>query len=141
MKAYTLGFIFNKGFSDVLLMHKNRPEWQVGKLNGVGGKIEEGEDSAEGMVREVWEETGVRTDKEDWNYFGEIKGKGWRVDLYALVYAGAVDDFSAATDEKIEWFEVNNLPDNILGNLAWMIPLAIDVLENKEIESCLVEYR
>jgi len=141
MKAYTLGFVSKPDFSEVLLVHKNRPDWQAGKLNGVGGKIEAGEESVDGLVREVLEETGVATNKDDWTYFGEIKGKEWRVDLYTMIYSRKPSDFSTTTDEKIEWFRVDSLPRNILDNLAWMIPLAIDVLKNKEIKSCVVKYR
>lgn len=140
MKAYTLGFIFNHDLSEVVLMHKNRPDWQVGKLNGVGGKIEPGEESVACIAREVLEETGVETQKADWVYFGEIKADAWRVDLYAFVYFGNVDAFFTTTDEQIEWFEVGNLPDNIIENLKWIIPLAIYKLENRSIKSCLVEY-
>jgi len=120
-------------------MHKNRPDWQSGRLNGVGGRIESKETSVECIVREVFEETGVKTNnKEDWDYFGEIKSDSWRVDLYACAYVGNANDFSTTTDEEVEWFEVDSLPDNILENLNWMIPLAIDKLRNNDIESCSV---
>lgn len=139
MKAYTLGFIFNHDLSGVVLMHKNRPDWQAGKLNGVGGKIEPGEESVACIAREVLEETGVDTQKADWVYFGEIKADDWRVDLYTLVYFGT-QMLSTTTDEEVEWFKVGSLPDNIIENLKWIIPLAIYKLENRSIKSCLVEY-
>jgi 8-oxo-dGTP diphosphatase len=40
---YVLGFLFDPSQKDVVLIKKLKPEWQKGKLNGVGGKIEEGE--------------------------------------------------------------------------------------------------
>lgn len=55
---YVLGFMFNLAESKVLLVWKNRPAWQAGKLNGVGGKIEEGETPIQAMNREFAEETG-----------------------------------------------------------------------------------
>jgi 8-oxo-dGTP diphosphatase len=140
MKVYTLGFVFNDDLTRVLLMHKNRPERQVGKINGVGGKIEPGEESGDCIVREVHEETGAKTRKEDWVYFGEIKSRDWRVDLYALVYEGEASDFTTTTDEKLEWFAVDNLPENVLEKLYWMIPMALSKLENKEMKTCSVEY-
>jgi len=121
-------------------MHKNRPDWQMGKVNGVGGKIEANEESTDCIVREVQEETGVQTQVENWAYFGEIHGKKWRVDLYAMLYFEATDNFTSTTDEKIEWFNINDLPDNILDNLNWIIPMAINKIKNKEIMSCSVEY-
>lgn len=55
---YVLGFMFNEDESKVLLIMKNRPAWQAGKLNGVGGKIEAGETPIQAMEREFAEETG-----------------------------------------------------------------------------------
>jgi len=42
----------------VLLILKDRPDWQKGRLNLPGGKVEEGETPAQAAVRELKEETG-----------------------------------------------------------------------------------
>ena len=44
--------------NDVLLVRKDKPEWQKGLLNLPGGKIEEGETDIEAAERELKEETG-----------------------------------------------------------------------------------
>jgi len=44
--------------SDVLLVLKNKPSWQCGKLNLVGGKIEPGETPDNAARRELEEESG-----------------------------------------------------------------------------------
>lgn len=54
---YVVGFLFSEDESRVLLVLKNRPAWQEGKLNGVGGKIEAGETPLQAMEREFKEET------------------------------------------------------------------------------------
>ena len=41
-------------------MMKRRPAWQAGRWNGVGGKVEPGEDIHTAMHREAAEEIGVR---------------------------------------------------------------------------------
>ncbi len=46
-------------YDDVLVVHKDRPAWQAGRLNLVGGKIEEGEDPFDAAVRELKEEAGL----------------------------------------------------------------------------------
>ena len=47
MKSYVLGFCFNTRLDQVVLIQKTRPEWQAGRLNGIGGHIENGELAAD----------------------------------------------------------------------------------------------
>lgn len=140
MEKFTLGFVFSQDLSEVLLMQKNRPDWQAGRLNGVGGRIEPNEESIDCIVREVLEETGVQTQRDNWAYFGAIKGASWQVDLYAMLYFGNSGDFFSVTEEKVEWFKVGGLPDNVVEKLDWMVPMAIERLKNKEFRSSVVEY-
>lgn len=42
-KSYVVGFMLDQAREHVVLIEKNRPAWQAGKLNGVGGKVEPGE--------------------------------------------------------------------------------------------------
>jgi hypothetical protein len=37
---YVAGFLFDSALHNVLLIEKQKPEWQVGMLNAIGGKIE-----------------------------------------------------------------------------------------------------
>lgn len=55
----TLGYVVRG--EKVLLCHRNARETdqQLGKWNGVGGKLERDEDVAAGMARELHEETGL----------------------------------------------------------------------------------
>lgn len=140
MKAYTLGFIFDPTYSKVLLMHKNRPEWQKGKLNGVGGKIEIGEASVVCIVREVQEETGLLTQENDWALVGTMKGPDWFCDVYGLVYATDMGVASTITDEHVEWFDAHVLPTNVISNLTWLVPLAIQKLQGKGMAAFSMEY-
>ena len=48
-KHWVVGFVFRNNRSEVVLQKKNRPSFQVGKLNGPGGKIEEGESALDAM--------------------------------------------------------------------------------------------
>lgn len=59
MTQYVVGLIFDESFENILLIRKNRPDWQKGRLNGVGGKVEKQETSYEAMVRECEEECGL----------------------------------------------------------------------------------
>lgn len=64
---YVVGFCFNPSMTHVALIEKLKPEWQKGKLNGVGGKVEDGETAGHAMVREFYEEAGVCI--ADWLHF------------------------------------------------------------------------
>ena len=46
----------------ILLIEKNRPEWQAGRINFPGGSIEEGETPEQAAVRELKEESGLIAD-------------------------------------------------------------------------------
>lgn len=77
---YCLGFVFNVEKTHVLLIRKNRPEWQAGNLNGIGGKVEPGETYLEAMVRETEEETGLVI--EHWTAFANMSGKHFSVECF-----------------------------------------------------------
>lgn len=66
----------------VLLVRKARPEWQRGKLNFPGGRIEPSEGPTEAAVRETYEETGVELDPLKWDHAATITSSLARV--YAL---------------------------------------------------------
>src|SRR5581483_286214 len=128
MKKYTLGFIFNSDLSSVVLMQKARPDWQKGKLNGVGGKIEEGETAVACMARETEEEAGLATKPEAWIYVALLRGPDWAMDVFALVYDGAASDVKTLTDEPVAWYDVAALPEHALFNVPWLVQLSKDVI-------------
>jgi len=62
-------------WDDVLLIEKLKPEWQRGKLNLPGGKIEENESIHEAASRELREETGIYCGLNDITLLGRIYGE------------------------------------------------------------------
>jgi 8-oxo-dGTP diphosphatase len=67
MKNYVVGFMFCKEVDKIVLIKKNRPQWQKDQWNGVGGHIESYEKPMDAMIREFREESGVNCD--EWNNF------------------------------------------------------------------------
>ncbi len=57
----TLGYVLSPDGEQVLLIHRNRrpDDAHFGKFNGLGGKLEPGEDIVSGMRREIREEAGI----------------------------------------------------------------------------------
>jgi 8-oxo-dGTP diphosphatase len=140
MKTHTAGFIFDHTLENVLLIHKLRPEWQNGKLNGIGGKIEPGESSLDCIVREIKEETDLTTEKNKWIYAGKNTAPEWSVDFYAYHLTNSSYIPTSVTDEKVGWYSLSNLPSNLIPNLEWLIPLAKNKLTKDEYGEFSVTY-
>lgn len=121
---FVVGFAFHA--NQVLLMEKKRPSWQAGRLNGVGGHIENGESILDAMVREFKEETGVNIGHNRWTHFSDLCGEGFVVYFLScemeLIEALAAEQ---TTDEALVWVGVTDLvPEKVIPNLTWMIPMA-----------------
>jgi 8-oxo-dGTP diphosphatase len=126
VKKYVTGFLFSQDSSYVVLIKKINPTWQRGFFNGVGGKVEANESSIAAMIREFSEETGVATQHEDWTCFANVfRANCYDVDMY---FAHSDLAFSAKTieAEEIHILKISELPKNIIPNLQWLIPLALD---------------
>lgn len=132
MKQYVLGFLFHTA-GYVVLIEKFRPNWQYGKLNGVGGKIEERETPLQAMQREFREEAGL--DIDTWKQQVIMKSVDWEV----FVFSAETDNIwgvSTQTDEPIRIVHTKYLPLNTIVNLNWLIPLCQD----KELPSQIIQY-
>jgi 8-oxo-dGTP diphosphatase len=140
IQKYTLGFLFNHDLSRVLLIHKLRPAWQKGMVNGLGGKFEKDETAKTCITREVEEETNLKTNPSDWQKIGELHSSKFAVDVMVAIYSGQASDAVSNEEEKVEWFPTSNLPKNIMTNLSWLIPLALEKIEEKEIQSVVATY-
>ena len=128
MKAYVLGFAFSPDTKRVALIRKNRPTWQAGKLNGIGGHLEANEQPHVAMVREFEEETGATV--LGWKHFLDIKGwaimQEWRVTCF-MCRTHKLDELKTNTDEEVGIYDVEKLYEqNTIPNLHWIIPMALD---------------
>ena len=125
MKRFSVGFVTDlKG--NVALICKNRPEWQKGLLNGVGGHIEPNETPYEAMVREFEEETSVLILKEKWKHTITMYCES--SDSLVYFFTSKLEDLTSlksVTDEKIIITRIRSLPENIIPNLLWLIPLSL----------------
>jgi 8-oxo-dGTP diphosphatase len=80
----TLGYVLSPDGRQVLLVHRNRrpDDAHFGKYNGLGGKLEAGEDVVACVRREVREESGVECEEltlrgtVSWPGFGK-QGEDW----------------------------------------------------------------
>lgn len=122
---YVAGFMFSENQEYVGLVLKEKPDWQKGLYNGIGGKIEPNEGMYDAMCREFQEETGVETIKNDWQNYALITGSDYKV-CFLYAFTDKLHDVKTMELESIQIHAVRLLPENKIFNLNWLIPLAID---------------
>lgn len=134
---YVLGFCINDAVrhNEILLMEKRKPDWQNGKVNGIGGKIKYGESPEDAMVREFMEETGIDSSSFSWRRFCQMGDeKSWLV--HCFIGVGDVNEAKDCEEGRMIWADPENLPDNCIDNLKWLVPMA---LAKCPVESYVVE--
>jgi 8-oxo-dGTP diphosphatase len=120
---YVHALLFTADAREVVLVRKTRPAWQAGRVNALGGKLQSGEALLDAARREVREEAGV--DVECWEEF-----LVWDDPEYRLRAVRAFDDAARAArkaeDQEVFLANVHGLPLEVVDNLRWIIPLALD---------------
>lgn len=132
MKQKVCGFLFGTDFRRVVLIRKQQPEWQAGKLNGIGGGVHEGEDPIQAMRREFTEEAGMSV--AGWISYCDLRvGDDLSVHFF-VAYASdrLLDLVTSKTDEKVRVWHTNSvlLRNDLVSDLRWLIPMAIDFYEH-----------
>jgi 8-oxo-dGTP diphosphatase len=129
----TLGYILDKQAQKVLLVHRNRRpgDQHLGKFNGLGGKLEAGEDIVAGMKREIREEAGIECSSMrlrgtlNWPGFGQ-GGEDWFGFLF-LIDAWIGQPRTENAEGTLEWIglgEILNLP--LWEGDRYFLPLVFD---------------
>lgn len=135
MITYCLGFAFTDYDNFVVLIKKNKPAWQKGLLNGVGGKIEGDETPVDAMTREFREETGVATLPHDWTRITTMKcSSDAVVHCFAARLPRDNQNVASPTDEYVALFSIYDVRNHpkVIPNLRWLIPMALHRLDNPE---------
>lgn len=112
----TLVYVLSPDRSRVLMLHRNKRANDIhyGKYNGLGGKVEPGEDVVSGAIREVAEESGLVVTAislrgtVSWPGFGPA-GQDW----FGFIFR--VDEFTGTPhaggpEGTLEWVPVADLP-------------------------------
>lgn len=127
MINYCAGFMIDRERNEVLLIRKNRPTFQAGKWNGIGGKLELLESPVKAMVREFREETGIETEPGAWTPTIELCGEDFCVTYYRT-FVSEIPEFQQMTDEVVAVHNLSHLSTlPTLDNLKWILPLSMQV--------------
>jgi hypothetical protein len=133
-----VGFAFNADLSRVVMIQKNHPEEQAGKLNGVGGGVNDTDnDSLDTMVHEFQSEGGLITTRSDWKYvMSFINKKNKKVDVYCArsdyyMNAQTTAQPEPSKTEEIVICNVNDMlkQDNLMDGVKPMIYQSMTLLK------------
>ncbi len=122
--VFVLGFCFSPVDKSVVLIEKKRPDWQAGKINGVGGHVKKYESPVVAMRREFCEEAGL--DLVGWRQRFMLRARNGIVFVFQTNSEHAADCFTQ-TDERVGIYcvdRIHQLPT--LPGLQWMIPMLLD---------------
>jgi 8-oxo-dGTP diphosphatase len=112
----TLGYILSPDGRQVLLIHRNRrpDDPHFGKYNGLGGKLDPGEDIVACLRREVREEAGIECEALtlrgtiSWPGFGK-QGEDWFGFVF-LIERWSGELHTENPEGTLEWVDVARLP-------------------------------
>lgn len=135
MARYVCGLAFSEDGKDVaLIQKKGGPKYVLGRYNGLGGKVELGEDSLSAMTREFREESGVIIPEENWDCFSTLH-IGGNINDHITFYSAFTDDIydcRTVEDEPVIVCHVDSALQmgyngmELVGNLRYLIPMALD---------------
>lgn len=127
MKRYTAGFLFTDDGQFVVLVQKNKPEWQRGLWNAIGGKVEDGETPLECMRREFKEECVFGAHELRWEQFATLRGADWEVHFFRAFHPIRwhwTDKNYGLETEVVKIWNVRHLP-GVIPNLHYLVPMAL----------------
>ena len=99
--------------SQILLLKKSTGRFGEGKWNGAGGKLRSGENPIEGVIREVYEETGLKIKQPKHHgilkhYFGDRSKPAWVVHIFsAKEFLGKLME---GEEGILKWFPIEEIP-------------------------------
>ena len=150
MQKYVAGLLFSEDLTRVLLIEKQKPEWQRGLLNAIGGKIETyyAESPREAMDREFWEEVKYTPHpfchlayKPElfWSEFCILRGKDFEVAFFCATSSDMC--FASNEEEQVGVYVVDDIVNQAtVENIPWLIYAAIDHLQDGRPKMLEVRY-
>lgn len=108
------------GRNEILLLERMGTGYYDGYYDLPGGHLEEGEDIFDGMIREAKEEIGItilREDMEIKHIYHAFQKNALKFVFNAKKYIGPIINNEPQSCKSLEWFEIDNLPENIIPSI------------------------
>ena len=129
MTKYVIGLLFNPSLDRVILIRKARPEWQAGRWNAPGGKVESGECFPDAVAREFHEETGVCLSVGEWHHFATVHPDKNSVLQVFYAVNGLYTEVDTVTDEAIRCWrvaDVMRMPwGTFIPEIPWLVQMGL----------------
>ena len=128
MKLTTLCLLLK---DDEILLAVKKRGFGVGKLNGIGGKVDQGESIIEAAARELKEEVGVTADLEHLESIGDIKfyfknKPDWDQHMHMFFVKSWEGEPAESEEMRPEWHKQQSIPfDRMWADDKHWIPLAL----------------
>jgi 8-oxo-dGTP diphosphatase len=128
MTDYVVGFMLEQLTERVVLVRKTKPAWQVGMLNGIGGKVEASDRTPlEAMEREWLEEMGYPHSR--WRSIAVIRDERGAIHVFATevrMFPELPDKIDSG--ELVETIFLRDLANrrDVISQMKWLLPLAFE---------------
>jgi 8-oxo-dGTP pyrophosphatase MutT (NUDIX family) len=114
MRRVTLLFLVDETKGEILLAMKKHG-FGTGKYNGTGGKVEEGEDIEDAVVREAREEVGVAVEKHALTkcallHFSFDTKPGWGFECHTYLAFSWIGEPAESEEMAPRWFALKDIP-------------------------------
>ena len=128
MVAMTLCYLTEGDPLELILLAKQKRGGFIGKYNGIGGKVNHGENSYDAAIRELKEEIGVEPSINTNNEYAGLEYKGSVTFIYDtypdsntqvhLFFLSEWVNEPIETDETIpDWFDIDFIPYEVMPEL------------------------
>lgn len=120
-RPYVAVLLFLKKDNHILLQRRFKTGYADGMYGLVSGHIEGEEKASEAMIREAFEETNIKINIQDLKvvHIDHRISKDRReyIDIFfeCLNWEGNPTIMEPIKHDKLEWFDLNSLPENVLG--------------------------
>ncbi len=110
---------------DILAIERKKQDWQEGKLNLPGGRIEEGETAEQAAIREIKEEANI--DATDVTLIGSMHYTDSLIYVMGCGFNPDDNEVKSSTEGEVIWMTCPELlhDPRLIPNLRVIIPLAV----------------
>ena len=110
---------------DILAIERRKQDWQQGKLNLPGGRIEVGETAEQAAIREIKEEANI--DATDTTFIGSIHYAESTIYVLDCGFNPDDNEVKSSAEGEVIWFGCPELlrDPRLIPNLRVIIPLAV----------------